>query len=413
MWLRLRDSLLAVQPLLAAPIFFSVLLGVPPLWLSWLVAVTPLALRFWRDGRPFRGTPFDIPILLFSLGLLVGLLVSPNPGVSLGAFHTFLAGILIYYGIVSNSDNRNGYWLWVAGLVCLVVLGLSIWFFSEGEGRPLFFNEWVFSLAEPLPKITGPILNLHSLAAVLAVVVPVFLAMALFKNYRRLRLTALALGLGFLLVLLLVASGSGWMAVALGLTLVLLCWRFWTAAIILPAAGIATWLVAVYYDRASWLAQVFSTDSLLGRMDYWGKTIDLLKDHPVTGLGLGAWPEVYSSHYGTSLVNVHNSYLQLYCDTGFLGLVALIWAGVVFLRLSWPILSSSKQGVWYGVAVGIIGGIAAGAAQAIVEVTFSGTMVTATGYYYIGIPLLWIMAALFIVAYNRLSRGDINPEVEP
>ncbi len=37
MWLRLRDSLLAVQPLLAAPIFFSVLLGVPPLWLSWLV----------------------------------------------------------------------------------------------------------------------------------------------------------------------------------------------------------------------------------------------------------------------------------------------------------------------------------------------------------------------------------------
>jgi hypothetical protein len=150
-WLRLTNLILEAQPLLAAPIFGSVLLGIPPLWLSSLIAVIPLALRWWRDGHPARRTLFDIPILVLALGLLVGLVVSPNRAISLEALFTFLACILIYYGIVSNSYARNIYWLAVAGIICFIALGLSIWFFSQGEGRLLFFNEWAFRLIEPLP----------------------------------------------------------------------------------------------------------------------------------------------------------------------------------------------------------------------------------------------------------------------
>ncbi|MCL0036157.1 hypothetical protein M1N47_01850 [Dehalococcoidia bacterium] len=148
-----------------------------------MIAVTPLALRLWRDGHLFRRTPFDLPILLFVLGLLVGLVVSPNRAVSLEALFTFLACILIYYGIVSNSYAKNSYWLSVAGILCLLALGLSIWFFSQGQGRLLFFNEWAFKLAEPLPKIPGPVLHFHGVAAVLVLVIPPLLAIAVFKSH--------------------------------------------------------------------------------------------------------------------------------------------------------------------------------------------------------------------------------------
>lgn len=407
-WLWLVDTILEAQPLLAAPIFLSVLLGSPPLWLSWLVAVTPLALRFWRHGHLARRTPFDIPILLLTLGLLVGLAVSPNQAVSLEALNTFLACILIYYGIVSNSYAKNSYWLLVAAIICLIVLGLSIWFFLEGEQRLLPFNEWVFKLAEPFPKTNGPLLNLHSLAAVLAVIVPALFSIALFKGVTRLRLVGLALGLGFLAILFLTASGSGWIAAAIGLVLVVLCWRLWLAGPVLATLGLIAWLATSSYDKVSWMAQVFSVDSFLSRVDYWRGTIDLLAEHPISGLGLGTWFEVYNNYNGLgTIINPHNSYLQLYSDSGLLGLVAMIWAAVVFLSLSRRILFSSRHGAWYGVTVGIIGGIVAGATQAIVEVTTTGTITeSATTYHYIAIPLLWILGALFIVAYNHLDTGN-------
>lgn len=405
-WPRLSNIILAAQPLLATPIFFSVLLGIPPLWLSWLLALTPLALRFWRHGHLVRRTPFDIPILLFALGLLVGLVVSPNPAVSLGAFNTFLACILIYYGLVSNSYAKNSYWLSAAVIFCLIALGLSIWFFSEGAMRLLPFTEWFFKITESLPKVGGPTLHLHSLAAVLAVITPALLALALFKNGPRLRLTGLMVGLGFLAIMVLTASGSGWIAVALGLILVILCWRPLMARLVLPALGIITWLAVLNYDKVAWLSQVFSVDTFLSRIDHWRNTIGLLKDHPFGGLGLGGWFEVYNDAHNSAVVNVHNSYLQLYADTGFLGLVAMIWAMIIFLVISWRILTSSKQSIWYGVGVGIIGGIIAGAAQAVVEVTNTGTIVeSSTSYLYLGIPLLWTWAALLIVSYNRLQAA--------
>ena len=404
-WWGLSDTILAAQPLFAAPIFFSILIGTPSLWLSWMVAVIPWGLRFWRTGRFTRRTPFDIPILIFVLGMLVGLVVSPSKAVSLEALHTYFACILIYYGIVNNSDAKNGYWISVGGTVCLIVLGLSIWFFSEGVGRHFFFNEWAFRLAEPIPKISGPIFNMHGLGAVLAVIIPVLLAVALFKNRLWLRLTALISGLGFLAVLFLNVSGGGWISVVVGLAFVVLCWRFWTVGLVLPAVGLGGWVAAIYYDKASWLAQSFSINSFWCRVDYWRNTVELLKDYPVTGCGLGTWREVYNSYYGTNAANPHNTYLQIYADTGALGAIALVSATAVLFRICWRILSSSRQSHWYGMGIGIIGGIVAGAAHAVVEVTTLGIIVeSATIYHSIAIPLLWIWVALLVVAYNRLYQ---------
>jgi len=400
---KLVEYILTFQPLFAVPIYFSILVNNPLLWVSLIIAVIPLGLRFWLNRCFVQRTPFDVPILLYILGMLVGLVVAPNKEVALGALSSTLASILIYYGIVSNSEKGNKYWLWMTGIICVITLLMSIWFFSQGNGRQLFFNQWAFKLFEGLPR-TSLSLQMHSLGALLSVILPPLFAIAWFRNNTHLRIGALVLGVIFLAILFLSASGNGWIAVICGLAVVLICWRLWMIGIVVPVLGLTASAVVVFYDEAEWLAQSLSVSSLLGRVELWSQTVPLLTNyHIITGIGLGSWFEIYNNRYNVNQVHVHNTYLQLYTDTGILGGLACIIAVVVFLQLSVNILRASKQTPWYGVAVGFIGAIVAGAVFGCFDVTTTVTIVTATGYIYLSVPLLWVWAALFVVAHKHLN----------
>ena len=121
------------------------------------------------------------------------------------------------------------------------------------------------------------------------------------------------------------------------------------------------------------------------------------------GLGLGAWFKVYSSHYGGTVPIVHDSYLQLYCDAGILGFIAMVLAAIIFIRLSINLLKSSRRNSVNWIGIGLIGSIIAGAVFAIFDVTTSITYVTNTGYIYLVLPLLWIGAALIAVVNTKFS----------
>lgn len=402
-WQTLVETILKFQPLFAVPVYFSVLVNTPPLWLSLIIAIIPLGLRFWLTRHFIQRTPFDLPILFFILGTVVGLAVAPNKEVALGALSSTLASILIYYGIVSNSEAGNKYWLWMAGTICVITLLMSIWFFSQGSAKHLPFNQWVFKLFEGLPKTSGPVLQWNSLGVLLAVVIPPLFAMALFKSGTCLRIVTLILSFIFLGILFLTLSGSGWVAVVCGLVPVIMCWRLWMAVIVVPAVGITSAVVASN-AKTLWSVPNISGAAVLSRVEIWVRTIPLFTDyHFITGIGLGTWFELYSRLYGATPGHMHNSYLQLYTDTGILGVLALITAAAVFVRLTVNILPTSKQSPWYGVAVGFMGAIIAGAVFGCFDVTTTVTIVTTTSYIYLSVPLLWVWAALFVVAHKHIN----------
>ena len=168
----------------------------------------------------------------------------------------------------------------------------------------------------------------------------------------------------------------------------------------------------MFYDKTAWLKTTFSASSLIGRIDLWKNTLILLKGKAaVLGLGLGAWFKVYSSHYGGNLPPiVHDSYLQLYCDAGVLGLIAMIVAAIIFVHLSINLLKTTKANYIYWIGIGLIGTIIAGAVFAIFDVTTSVTYVTNTGYIYLVLPLLWISVALFAVVHMKRD-GEVRSNV--
>jgi len=71
--------------------------------------------------------------------------------------------------------------------------------------------------------------------------------------------------------------------------------------------------------------------NLLGRIERWQTTVAVLKDHPLTGLGLGGWWSRLSAYDMSG--RPHNAYLQLYSDTGAIGIIALVVATIISVKL--------------------------------------------------------------------------------
>ena len=73
------------------------------------------------------------------------------------------------------------------------------------------------------------------------------------------------------------------------------------------------------------------------RRDIWRATTELIKDHPMTGVGLGAFQFAYTRYDQSSGIQrveqSHNDYLQIVADGGFIGgFIALVFVVLLFAR---------------------------------------------------------------------------------
>jgi O-antigen ligase len=73
------------------------------------------------------------------------------------------------------------------------------------------------------------------------------------------------------------------------------------------------------------------------RRDIWRSTAELIKDHPMTGVGLGAFQFAYTRYDQSSGIQrveqSHNDYLQIVADGGYIGgFIALVFIVLLFVR---------------------------------------------------------------------------------
>ena len=383
---RLITALLLAQPFFTFPVFLSVLQGVPPLWLSWLIAIIPLPLRFYITGRLTRRTPFDIPILILTVGMLLGFFLSPDHQLSLPVLHTYLACVLFYYGLVNNSDARLGDWGFLAVFLSLILFFLSTLVFAGGSGKHIVFNEWAYELASSLTGVPSMPVNINVVGGALAVVIPGLVAVALFRQRAWVRWSAGILAVIFGGILVLSASGGGWIATIAGIFIVLLYHRartFWVTSLASVVAVAAT--LPIWYNT-TWIKAVFSISSLSSRLERWQATIVALKDSPLAGLGLGGWWSKVST-FGL-IGGPHNAYLQLFSDTGALGMIALVLAAIIGVKLFRQILYADKDSPIYGITAGIAAGIIAGGIHALIDDNMSVRIQIGNDYLYYAVPLL-------------------------
>ncbi len=106
------------------------------------------------------------------------------------------------------------------------------------------------------------------------------------------------------------------------------------------------------------------------RRDIWNATTQLIKDHPVTGVGLGAFQFAYTRYDQSSDIQrveqSHNDYLQIVADGGLIGgFIALVFVVLLFVRGFITIQTHNRQK--RAVLIGALAGCFAIAVNSFVE----------------------------------------------
>jgi len=148
-----------------------------------------------------------------------------------------------------------------------------------------------------------------------------------------------------------------------------------------------------------------TTRELPNRTYIWKDSINMIRDFPLFGVGLGNfslaytlykkdayWPHVYD--------HAHNDYIELATETGIVGFALVFWALIAFFRKvyrSEKYFSSEKDPFSYYILVGLLSGMFGMFVHTITEFTFQ---IPANAYYFT------FMLALTASLVNRVSERE-------
>ncbi len=229
--------------------------------------------------------------------------------------------------------------------------GKILWFFIP--------YDWGTETSHGLARASGSFINPDHFANYLALIFPIALACALFRTSvlskpleQAFRVfcafTALLVFTGILLSL----SRSGWISTLLGIVL-LLWFSPWQSEEGLPAlfkkrmTPVARGaiiivcillLVSLFFvgpggreQVDARLGETFTQDTgLWGRTAIWKDSLPMIRDFPLFGVGLGAWPELFMRYQSAPWSagfyrEAHNDYVELLAETGVIGFGLLAW----------------------------------------------------------------------------------------
>lgn len=107
------------------------------------------------------------------------------------------------------------------------------------------------------------------------------------------------------------------------------------------------------------VGSVNTDDPTTGRAHFWGVTVDIIKTHPLIGIGLGAFGVVYTGYDSRNgmyrLEQAHNDYLQVLSDGGIVGAVLGLFFLVSLFRMGFS-RRESRDDFRRGVATAALAG---------------------------------------------------------
>jgi O-antigen ligase len=304
-------------------------LSVTPPGLALIVTWAAIALRRKRLNLAWPRTPYDAPLALFLVAALLSLLVTRYPLLSVRelravivepvAFFLLLhifrgSPVLAVYGFVAGATLTAAAAivqgpLGIGGTHAEGVLRVQAWYPSANHLALMLGRAWPFLLAAALHRTTWPLVSRSAMAIV---------------------------GLG----LLLTFSTGGWLGAIAGGLVVVGCLGH--RRLLLRAGGLAVVALAavsglaiggVLPERLNPLRQTGGF-----RLDLWQSSLEMVRDHPLLGIGLDNFAYVYPQFYlrpgaaaEPNLSHPHNWLLDVWLSLGVLGLIAFCW----LLAQSW------------------------------------------------------------------------------
>jgi O-antigen ligase len=144
---------------------------------------------------------------------------------------------------------------------------------------------------------------------------------------------------------------------------------------------------------------VQNDDPTSGRTHFWSVTLDIIKNHPIIGIGLGAFSVVYTGYDSRNglyrLEQAHNDYLQILADAGIIGAILGLFFVVNLFRIGFARRETSDN-----FRRGVVNGALAGCFAALVHSFFDFTLHTTAN------ALLFLTLAAIATMNGRVEEPD-------
>lgn len=268
------------------------------------------------------------------------------------AIRWFLFGLILIFGVNSLSSQR------LYGLLWCVHIGASI---SSLWAAMQFWNDFQFFAQGPNPAST--FVNRNFFAEYIACTIPLSVMLVFLIKQK---VTAFLIGVSLTLnviVILMTGTRSALVAIALFsimlTTFLLVCrpalasgkWKTWQWSIAFLALLAIGYLLGAIptnnpkiisesgagdafhrsTSRLSTLTKAtdYTSGSISVRMQLWTESLRMIVDHPLTGVGSGAWEvnaPLYQDHASVLETDyyAHNEFLQLLSEYGVVGWIFLL-----------------------------------------------------------------------------------------
>jgi O-antigen ligase len=263
-----------------------------------------------------------LPLGLFLLGTIISIVTARNRVTGLMEFYKYIPVVLMFYAAAHFDDTKRRAVIRAILGSGLAVCVLAVYQYFFGFPHLAVFMK-TNNVTSPVAityvqskRVFAPFVTPNILAGYCAMIIPLTL---IERKYRW-----LALPLGFVLVL--TRSIGGFLALSAALYLSFFMFtKFRPERLILLTLllGLAGFILVLRLGSAAGNADPFFSQAM--RLEYWRNTLAVIKSAPLLGIGPGNL-DIAKSLY------THNSYLQLWAESGILAVAGFIWLAAAAVK---------------------------------------------------------------------------------
>jgi O-antigen ligase len=302
-----------------------------------LLGVWGLAL-LWVLQKPVKGdfrwrAPAALlPLAAFMVVAFVSTLGSPAKGSSLLTYVIWLTAVLVFFMLANLVRNTRDAAAFLGPVIAAGAL-MGVWALYQWKFPPVIEEAWVDPAQGTLTRVFAGMNNPNYLAEYMVLYIP--LAIALLARQPKRRLEMAGLTALMCLAILLTGSRGGWgsLLLAIGIYVLLRAGR-WTFVVLL--GGLLLPFVIPQSIITRFQTAFVGDTSALYRVNVWKGVLAMLKAVWPLGSGPGgvAFADVYQAFMlsGARAGHAHNTYLEIFAETGILGIATILWALLVTLR---------------------------------------------------------------------------------
>jgi len=303
---------------------------------------------------------------------------------SFSIFRLRIFPVLIgYFAIVALSiafanNYRESFFDIVRTFIFVSMVGIASYLFSRTEswkeilprfvmlaavialaiGARQYYNDVIMAEAEFLPDgrsvvymVYGLMFHKNEYSTALALMLP-FIGYGIIRYKGLWRIASIAVALALVVMILLVETRAVWVGIMLGGLVMSVCVVVFAKKLNIPIlyrngmiglmAGGALAIVVIFslpkpkdqYSMIGRLRSITDTRSQhnIHRINIWKSTIELIKEHPITGIGAGNWRLNVNHHFDgrfdlipqLNWCRPHNDFLWVFSEKGIFGFILYI-----------------------------------------------------------------------------------------